>query len=642
MIFALVATIFCVFPSSILSLMISEISLSNSVHVHPVRDICVPHVNWYVRQRLNFGVLQSDTENLITTTRTFFRRFGTNGEPRVFSMERECTKSVGTPMCELHSVIEIPLFPLGILRHFLIQIVNKLAGLAGQNHMSFRAFPNSYEHNLLHLNDLDFSILAPWTNLDNASDTETISVDRSRRLIYSPLSSAFLMFSNVSFNSTLPYNHSTPEFQIQVSQKFYYLIQLVQSAISLHQDIEHDIERLHETMYPTYLFPASRWLSHLRNPDDVLAEIEALTTDDTNQTIHPSIDIIQSLISTGTVTIARKDSRCRRRLNAVWYPYCFLDLITILPDVSSFQRFSQLRIEPVIFSNSHSNQPTVFEQVVLPINISDQIILARNAIMTQVDSSSLSCVTQETDLLDCQICWIVSALIAIRNPCLNAILSKPSEIKVDCLIEKVSPPDNLILDHNNTIIVIDSSPGQLEENCPGSASIVTSLTPVIQFQPTPKCEYKLVNGPDIVSPPVVHGYELSLVTSSLLKNITNRIQTFFEEINDIRTHFNTYGYIYILVLTGLVFLSCSTLLFIVLQRVRRNRTRCPRRPKRKQRNIVLQYIDQPLVEIGQTQNPAALALEYPSMIPHVSSPTGNADTNSTSRWIRKTGRTEIV
>jgi hypothetical protein len=258
---------------------------------------------------------------------------------------------------------------------------------------------------------------------------------------------------------------------------------------------------------------------------------------------------------------------------------CRLDIFTILPLITADNEFVLKEIMTLPKAESAYIGSPKWKQIVP----SKFRVLTNSKDIFKIDQfDDLQCLSNVQDNVDsCQICFTEELTNNKLNECEQALISSDRSIHAACSVEEIKDPqDQIVRIFENKWAFVDSTPGTLTEECPMMPQITYNLpyTGVITFNPN--CSYNLVNGPFGTLPAVMTGIKLIATQGS---KIIKNLRTLDTDLTKLQTHFQEYGYIYVISFSFVLALILVCLAYFCCLRFRQIRAVKNRSKKRSKR-----------------------------------------------------------
>jgi hypothetical protein len=462
---------------------------------------------------------------------------------------------------------------LGSQRHGLIIMLHQLERVKTSIFSTIQSIPLSFTTSIAFTDDQQVDHLIPWPNdLESSFNLTAHRINLENHQIYPVLNQNFQEALN--FSRILPADvpvktkdQTQAVYDELIRTQFVQLLQHMTPLGIFLLELETGINRLSEHRYPDSIFPVESWFNVIFPKSSF------------NQTL---MLIIQQLVQTLPLTTVRR-TECTWTGSAltasrVQFNPCFLDMVTIIPDLSSSHALHQLTIEAQPFVEETSKPPFIWKRVTLPK--ADHIFMLQNTPPRFVRIEQMPECLKTSTALQCQLCFSRHSVIPIQDPCLDQILRGTLQPHV-CTIEEVNDvTEDITIDRSNQVTIIDNTPGRLDVNCPHQPKNEIQLQPAVKLTFDPKCHYQLHGGPRISEIPHAPGLKLTNIPERIP---LPKVKEVIEAFPTVLDHFKNNWYIYAAIIgfvTIIVLLVCSVYVTCYFrrklkkhQRRRRNRRR---------------------------------------------------------------------
>jgi hypothetical protein len=545
-------------PTAKPPLLVTPLNKAGSLQVVQA-DICLPKDHWILRGRLDVQSLIDLYVEDVSKIDIFLSNYVSEKDSDLTISRRMCRLNERIEgLCPKGSLVALETEP-GYVRNFLYLILQQVEdGIADLQKTYFR-FPKRLDSNLNILNQDTQGRLLPWLNGAVQSNTSNllaqIHYDDARKIAFPRLSNNILQpVLNTVTEQTANNTLSVPSLA-NVTVLFYRLANVLQLLNFQVQQLLTIIQDLREGQLPIQLY----------NQIDLSLIVTHIRRIYSPQIVDSSDELIARL-ELQRLTRVIRSTDCEDQ--------CLLDIYTIIPIITANEvfRLKEIRTMPSA-KMSYLGHPKWTQ-----VQPSKLFVLSSMTNTLKIESmDDLQCVSNQKETLDsCRICFINNLEQNSLDECERSLVTAQGDIQESCIIEEIKDPqDQVVRVKENVWAYLDSTPGTLTEDCPARPQYTFDLPYTGKLTFNPDCSYSMVNGPLGLLPMLAHGIKIAATQG--VKRISNQ-RTLDSDLTKLETHFQKYGYIYLLTLAGVILIMGLCLSYFCCLRIRqiravRDRTR---------------------------------------------------------------------
>jgi hypothetical protein len=598
------------FPRNHRALIIEELNIHNSVSKQNLPDVCVPDHFMYLTGRLNVGNMMKETLEEIEILNKAIGRFGSSGESTLTAGYRRCEKTDGSCTFIAGAIALSEVITLtgaaAKARVDTILVEKLLMPLIERITIHIQSLPSKHsvgkEFSILNnqFGGYTQDVTNRWTgNNPDSQDTDKLT-NEYMKIHFLPITFSSppwrILFDSEVETGTLqiepsltPASRLTPLNLEKIATEFEKIRVRLLDAIEFYKQVFKLLDKPTRSYLNTELFPYRRWLKPM-----LKITSENLTTQE-----YQEMEFYQYLVENVELTSTIGFPPCdynMYRSSTYTANSCRIQIQTILPAITKMTRFERFEIQshpiqkdgrwiqlglPTTHKHIHH---TFFQKYHLqPPDFKDRIFDNKYYQYPddEADQNKINC-HDYSPALPCQMCLSMTALLQVtnetdENSCLLQAIKFTTETGPPitlppCDSIEVTQPEGLTLfdkkiDSNHTettavftglseVTVIESCPNETEKSrkMPSSARLTIR---------NPACILKFINLDRIQEiAPYLNIVRLSFDETK--KYIQSFRETFDQNFGQIRDHFNSHGYIYVIVILSLIALIILTIVLCLL------------------------------------------------------------------------------
>ena len=522
--------------------------------------ICLPEDHVFLRMRIPFHEYLEKGKDVLSSISDALGNFGAASDPLDLQARRNCvTAHLLNGICKLTGVTALTAEEdVATFQSLGIRTIELLAK-ATELEFQFREQDiHSQKDEILTLKWSRLDILVPW-NLaaKDSGSIGTPSYDGMSKSFRMPLYPTFrpTIWDNLIKSLPRAAGNTTIVFTLDQLRKFWVtLASILDKANELLNNYETLVQQISINRFP---------IKTLNLYTDLAMMNSSLTNMPPNFNAQSMVpDILQMPFSIAKPIKGWCGANSMSRIKSE-QAICFLDIITIVPIIAPNKKYKVYSLSTI----PQADHTYVLKKLKWKsLQVPAKLLIKNQHQSFFSNQSHLDChgIIPEAD---CNLCYAYDAFEPEGNKCLEDISEDVTPL-TNCPEEKIDNPSNTLTQLTaDTYAYVDNTPGSLESICPdgtrttplGYSGVITLLN---------NCRYKLIDGPinsRIGLPPSIN-MEIIPRQKNPLKDLPGN--TLLNDLNSVQIHFQNYGYIYVIVMAGILLVMAAIIGFFCRLRCR--------------------------------------------------------------------------